>query len=58
MTDSDSDRHQKLRNILEDLANEEQRLLSEVLRVEQEKLHMKNPKVTEDIWKAIVETIQ
>ena len=57
--DSESDRQNKLRAILEELTDEEQRLFSAVLKVEQQKLHMERPRhIQDDLWKVISETIR
>lgn len=59
MPESASDRQQKLRNILEELDEDERRLFSEVLKAEQKKLHMSPPRnINEDLWKALTETIR
>ncbi len=59
MPDSESDRQQKLHSILKELEEEERELLSKVIKAEQQKLHMKQPRnINDDLWKALVETIR
>ena len=59
MPESESDRQQKLHGILKELEEEERELLSKVIKAEQQKLHMKQPRnINDDLWKALVETIR
>lgn len=59
MSDSESERHTKLRAILEELTAEERRLVSSVLEVEQQKLHMERPRnIQDDLWKVLTETVR
>lgn len=59
MSDSESDRQQKLHSILKELEEDERELLSKVIKAEQQKLHMKQPRnINDDLWKALVETIR
>jgi hypothetical protein len=44
--------------LLQALTPEEQTLLSRVLRIEQEKLYMKQPQVREDMLRAVREIIK
>lgn len=59
MSDTESERQLKLHNILKELDEEERDLLSKVIKAEQQKLHMKQPRnINEDLWKVLVETIR
>ena len=59
MSDSESDRHKKLRAILQHLTEEGRKLFSAVLEAEQKKLHMDPPRnIQEDLWKVVSETIR
>lgn len=59
MSDSESDRQQKLHSILKELEEDERELLSKVIKAEQQKLHMRQPRnINDDLWKALVETIR
>ncbi|MGO8752281.1 MAG: hypothetical protein ACLQNE_40600 [Thermoguttaceae bacterium] len=49
----------RIRGILKSLTEMERRLLSGVVDVEREKLHMQEPReISEDLWKVITETIR
>lgn len=58
---SDQKRKEEVRQaklkVLLDLSKEEQRLLSRVLRVEAENLHMERPRVKDDLLKIVREEI-
>lgn len=59
MPDPETDRQQKLHNILKELEEDERELLSKVIKAEQQKLHMKQPRnINDDLWKVLVETIR
>ena len=44
--------------ILSNLSREQQELLRDVIQAERAKLHMSKPRLNDEIWKAIVETIK
>jgi|HubBroStandDraft_6_1064221.scaffolds.fasta_scaffold2082205_2 hypothetical protein len=47
------------RTIITELTNDEQRLLSGVIKAEREKLHLKLPRnIKEDLWTVVVEVIK
>ena len=48
---------EQIRQVLVDLSKDEQRLLSDVLRVEAAHLDQKNPRVTDDILKLVKQVI-
>lgn len=49
----------KTKEILGQLSTDEQQLLVRVIRAEQDKLHMKNPRnIQEDLWKALTEVFK
>lgn len=59
MPESESERQQKLRSILEELDEDERELFSKVLQAEQQKIHMSNPRnINDDLWKVLMETIR
>jgi len=59
MPESDSERQQKLRSILEELDEDERELFSKVLQAEQQKIHMSIPRnINDDLWKVLTETIR
>jgi hypothetical protein len=49
----------KVRAILENLSQDEQRLLSAVLNAEREKLYMQKPRgINDDLWRVLTENIR
>ena len=59
MSEAESERQQKLLSILKELEEDERELLSKVIKAEQQKLHMKQPRnINDDLWKALTETIR
>lgn len=58
MSDNDAALKEKTRAILLELAEPERKLLTSVLRVERDHLHMKKPHVKESLLKAVREVIK
>ena len=59
MDSRNTDRQAKIRSILEDLSEEERRLLSGVLEAERDKLHMERPRfINDELWKVLTEVIR
>ncbi len=50
--------NEKVAALLQGLTLEEQQLLTRVLRIEQEKLYLKQPQVREDLMRAVREVIK
>jgi len=48
----------EVKNILMGLKEEERRLLSKVVQIERDNLHLQKPKVKDDILKAVQEVIK
>lgn len=58
-TDPSSDTQIRIREILENLSEDEQRLLSAVIAAERDKLYMQTPRgINDDLWRALTETIR
>jgi hypothetical protein len=55
MSDDEPNVEEEVRNILAELSEEEQELLSRVLDVERDKLHMKNPIGINDALSEVIE---
>ncbi len=54
-----TDGQAKVRAILENLTEDEQRLLSAVINAEREKLYMQKPRgINDDIWRVLTEIIR
>lgn len=54
-----TDGQAKIRAILENLAETEQKLLSAVITAERDKLYMQKPRgINEDLWRALTEIIK
>ena len=59
MSQSKADRKEKLTAIVEELSEDEQRLLNRFIKAEKAKLHMGRPRdIQDDLWKALTETIR
>jgi|GEM_PF-1211220 len=58
-TDPASDAQIRIREILENLSEDEQKLLSAVIAAERDKLYMQKPRgINDDLWRALTETIR
>jgi hypothetical protein len=57
-TDMPDDVKDKIRELLMSLEDDERRLLSRVLKIESDNLHLAKPRVKEDLIKAVKETIK
>ncbi len=54
-----TDGHAKIRGILENLTETEQKLLSAVIVAERDKLYMQRPRgINEELWRALTEIIK
>ena len=59
MTAIANDAQSKVRAILENLSEEQQKLLSAVIAAERDKLYLQKPRgINEDLWNAITEHIR
>lgn len=53
------DPQSRVREILENLSEDEQKLLSAVIAAERDKLYMQKPRgINDDLWRAVTETIR
>jgi hypothetical protein len=53
------DAQQRVREILENLSEDEQKLLSAVIAAERDKLYMQKPRgINEDLWRALTEIVR
>ncbi len=49
---------ERTREILESLSSPERKLLKQILRIERENIHLKKPRVTEEMLRAVRETVK
>ena len=57
--DKTSDAQAKVKAILANLSEDEQRLLSAVVAAERDKLYMQKPRgINDDLWRALTEVIK
>jgi hypothetical protein len=49
---------ERTRDVLESLSTPERKLLTQILRIEHENVHLKKPRVKEDMLRAVRETIK
>lgn len=53
------DPQSRVREILENLSEDEQKVLSAVIAAERDKLYMQKPRgIHDDLWRAVTETIR
>ncbi len=53
------DPQSRVREILENLSEDEQKLLSAVIAAERDKLYMQKPRgINDDLWRAVTEAIR